>query len=181
MAHVDKCTQAEYANLGHIVILPSSFEGRERSIYQHYQDAIKIVTKYGNADIFLTFTANHRWPKILGNLLPHQSSSDRPDLVNRVFHLKFKEILHDLLFEDILGHVAAFVHTIGFQKKGLLNAHMVFFLTDADKSRTTEDVDQLMSVEILNPQLHPVFTNTVKTDIAWPIWRAGPSACLYAE
>ena len=114
MDHIDRHAQAENVNIGH-VILPSSFEGSERNMYQHYQDAMTIVTKHGKADIFLTFIANPKWPEIVENLLPHQSASDRPDLVSCIFHMKLKA-LHDLLQEDVLGHVTADVYTIEFQK-----------------------------------------------------------------
>ena len=102
MDHIDRRAQAENVNIGHVVILPSSFEGSERNMYQHYQDAMTIVTKYGKADIFLTFTANPKWPEILENLLPHQSAR-WPDLVSCVFHLKLVVLLHDHLQKDVLG------------------------------------------------------------------------------
>ena len=162
MDHIGRRAQAEDVNIGHIVILPSSFEGSERNMYQHYQDAMTIVTKYGKPDIFLTFTANTKWPEVLENLLPHQAASDRPDIVSRVFHLKLKELLYDLLHRHVLGHVSAFVYTIEFQKRGLPHAHMVLFLTDPDKPRTTEDVDHLVSAEIPHPHLQPQFHDTVK-------------------
>ena len=128
MDHIGRRAQAEDANIGHVVILPSCFEGSERNMYQHYQDAMTIVTKYGKPDIFLTFTANPKWPEILENLLPHQSASDRPDLVSRVFHLKLNELLHDLSQEDVLGCGTAYVYTIEFQKRGLHMHTWCFFL-----------------------------------------------------
>ena len=121
-----------------------------------------IVRQYGKPDIFLTCTANPNWPEILDNLLPNQSGSDRPDIVSRVFHLKLKELLHDLLERNALGHVSAFVYTVEFQNRGLPHAHIVLFLADADKPRTSEDVDRLVSTEIPDPQLLPDFHDTVK-------------------
>ena len=162
MDHIGRRAQAEDVNIGRIVILPSSFEGSQRSMYQKYQDAMTIVTKLGKPDIFLTMTANPRWPEIQDNLLPHQNACDRPDIVSRVFHLKLKELLHDLIQQNVLGQVNAYVYTIEFQKRGLPHAHMVLFLADADKPRTTEDVDRLVSAEIPDPQLHPDFHDTVK-------------------
>ena len=130
MDHIERRAHAEDANVGCIVILPSSFEGSQRNMYQKSQDAMKIVTKYGKPDIFLTITANPRWPDIQDNLLPHQSANDRPDIVSCVFNLKLKELLCDLLERDILGHVTAYVYTIEFQKRGLPHAHMVLFLAN---------------------------------------------------
>ena len=162
MDHLGRRAQAENVTVGRIVILPSSVEGSQRNMYQKYQDAMTIVTKHGKPDIFLTMTANPKWPEIQENLLPHQYASDRPDIVSRVFTLKLKELLDDLLERHVLGHITAFVYTIEFQKRGLPHAHMVLFLADADKPRTAQDVDYLVSAEIPDPQVQPEFHETVK-------------------
>ena len=162
MDHIEKCAQAEDVNACCNVILPSSFDGSQRNMYQKYQDAMTIVTKHGKPDIFLTMTANPRWPQSEENLRPHQNASDRPDIVSRVFNLKLKELLDDLLERHKCGHVTAFVYTIECQKIGLPHAHMVLFLVDADKPWTAEVVDQLVSAEIPDPQVHKQFHDTVK-------------------
>ena len=162
MDHLGRRAQAEDVNVGRIIILPSSFEGSQRNMYQKYQDAMTIVTKHGKPDIFLTLTANPKWPEIQENLLPHQTASARPDIVSRVFNLKLKELLNDVLESHVLGHVTAYVYTIEFQKRGLPHAHMVLFLADADKPRTTHNVDQLVSAESPDPHLQPEFHDTVK-------------------
>ena len=50
---------------------------------QHCQDALAINRHFRGADFFLTMTANPNWPEIKEALLPGQSPSDRPDLVDR--------------------------------------------------------------------------------------------------
>ena len=142
MDHEQQRANDEDVNVGRIVILPSTFQGSQRNMYQKFQDAMTIVTKYGKPDIFLTITANPNWPEIQENLLPHQCSNDRP--FSRVFLMKLKELLKDLLERNVLGKVVAFVYTIEFQKRGLPHAHIILFLTDADKPRTAEDVDRLV-------------------------------------
>eukprot|EP00795_Rhopilema_esculentum_P011162 gene11162-20059_t len=131
-------------------------------MYQNYQDAMTIVTKYGKPDIFLTMTANPNWPEVRENLLPHQTGNDRPDVISRVFHLKLKELLCDLLRRNVLGNVVAYVYTIEFQKRGLPHVHMVLFLSDADKPHAAEDVDRLVSAEIPDPEQFPDFHEVVK-------------------
>ncbi|XP_065061666.1 uncharacterized protein LOC135688676 [Rhopilema esculentum] len=126
--HIHRRAEAEDANVGRIVILPSTFQGSPRNMQQNYQDAMTIVTKFGKPDIFLTMTANPNWPEVRENLLPHQTANDRPDVISRVFHLKLKELLCDLLERNVLGHVVAYVYTIELQKRGLPHAHMVVFL-----------------------------------------------------
>ena len=86
---------AEDRNLraGRITILPSTFIGSPRQMHQKYQDAMAVVAKLGKPDLFLTFTCNPKWPEITDNLLPAQNASDRPDLVSRVFKMKFDACL----------------------------------------------------------------------------------------
>jgi len=84
-------------NVGRRIILPSSFAGGPRQMYQLYQDAMAIVSRFGKPDLFVTFTCNPKWPEITRELLPHQSAVDRPDLTAHVFHMKLQELLKDLL------------------------------------------------------------------------------------
>lgn len=85
-------------------------------MHQMYQDAMAIVRRFGKPDLFITFTCNPKWPDIERNLLSGQTSTDRPDLVARVFHLKLKELLKDITEQNVFGKVIAFVYTIEFQK-----------------------------------------------------------------
>eukprot|EP00794_Sanderia_malayensis_P002203 gene2203-biopygen1972 len=121
---------------------------------QNYQDAMTIVRKHGKPDIFLTFTANPNWQDVLDNLLPNQTPQDRPDIVTRVFHLKFKELLCDILDLNFFGKVVAYVYTVEFQKCGLPHTHMIISLAHEDKPRTPADVDRIISAEIPDENTH---------------------------
>ena len=48
-------------------------------------------------DLFITFTCNPKWKEIQENLMPRQTSWDRPDIVCRVFK-KLDEFL-DYLYK----------------------------------------------------------------------------------
>ena len=78
------------------VILPSSFIGGARNMFQLCQDSLAIGSFFNKIDLFVTITANPKWPEIMDALLPGQTPSDCPDLVARVFNLKVKAILHDI-------------------------------------------------------------------------------------
>ena len=162
MDHVKSRANEENVNVGHILILPSTFQGSQRNMYQKFQNAMTMVTKFGKPDIFLTITANPNWPEIQENLLPHQCSNERPDIVSRFFQMKHKEHLRDLLERDILGQVVAYVYTIEFQKRGLPHAHIILFLADADKPRKPDHIDRLVSAEMPDPLLQPHYHGTVK-------------------
>ena len=93
--HLENAANERQLRAGNVVVLPSTFSGSPRNMHQLYLDAMALVAKQGKPDLFLTFTCNPKWPEILDNLKPSQTTSDRPDLVARVFKLKmdaFKKI-----------------------------------------------------------------------------------------
>ena len=77
-----------------------------------------IVCRYGKPDLFITFTCNPKWPEIEDCLFPNQTSSDRPDIVARVFKLKLKSFLNDIYYSQkpIFGKMCAIIYVIEWQK-----------------------------------------------------------------
>jgi len=120
-------------NIGRRIILPSSFTGGPRQMYQLYQDAMSIVSHFGKPDLFITFTCNPKWPEITRELLPNQNAADRPDLTARVFHIKLQKLLKDLNINHWFGKVIAYVYVVEFQKRGLPHAHILLILALEDK------------------------------------------------
>lgn len=133
---------------GNPIILPASFSGSPRNMYQLYLDAMAIVRKHGRPDFFITFTANPQWPEIQESLLPHQTAADRPDLVARVFWIRLQALLRNLTKLHFLGRAKAWSWVIEFQKRGLLHAHILLILLPSDRIRTAEDVDKYVAAEI---------------------------------
>ena len=84
------------SELGRSIILPSSYTGSPRQMFELYQDAMGIVRKYGKPDLFITFTCNPQWEEITSALLLNYKASVRPDLIVRVFRLKLRELLSDI-------------------------------------------------------------------------------------
>ena len=134
--------------VGRPVVLPSSFSGGTRAMQQNYQDAMAIVRGCGKPDYFLTFTASPTWPEIADNLAPGDTAANRPDLVARVFHLKFKAFLAVLLEQHVLGVAEGYAWTIEFQKRGLPHAHLLLIMRSADKPRTATDIDRVVCAEL---------------------------------
>jgi hypothetical protein len=97
------------SSIGQRIILPSSFTGGPRYLYQNYQDSIAICRKYGCPDLFVTFTSNATWPKIMEALssIPGQQPSDRPDIVNRVFKMKLNILMDDIKKREFFGPINA--------------------------------------------------------------------------
>lgn len=107
----------DMSQVGKRYILPSSFIGGPRHMAQLYQDALSIVRKLGKPDLFITFTCNPKWEEITAALNPGQYASDRPDLVTRVFKLKLKCLIDDLVDKQVLGKVIGRIHVIEYQKR----------------------------------------------------------------
>ncbi|EEC69243.1 hypothetical protein OsI_38264 [Oryza sativa Indica Group] len=97
------------SSIGQRIILPASFTGGPRYLYQNYQDSIAICRKYGCLDLFLTFTSNSAWPEIREALasIPGQQPSNRPDIVNRVFKMKLNILMDDIKKHKFFGPINA--------------------------------------------------------------------------
>ncbi|KAL4619591.1 hypothetical protein ACB092_06G090900 [Castanea dentata] len=106
---------------------------------------MSLVQKFGKPDLCITITCNPGWEEIQNELLPIQTTQDRPDLLARVFKSKFEELKDDIVVK-------------GFQKRGLPHAHMLTILDEDDKLHNPEDYDRVVKAEILckeeQPQLH---------------------------
>jgi Helitron helicase-like domain at N-terminus len=98
----------DMAQMGKHIILPATHPGSSRHMYQLFQDSMAITRHCGKPDIFLTMTANPSWPEIKDNVFSydddndhpdrpkHQTASDRPDIVARVFAQKIKAMLKNI-------------------------------------------------------------------------------------
>jgi hypothetical protein len=80
--------------------------------------------------------------------LPHQKPNDRPYLISRVFRLKLKELMDDVLKKQVLGKVIGQVYVVEFQKRGLPHAHILLILDPIDKPQCSADFDKIVSAEI---------------------------------
>ena len=64
----------DHRNVGHRIILPSTFTGGPRYMHKRQEDAMTYVRKYGQPDLFITMACNPNWPEIKDNLLPGQKA-----------------------------------------------------------------------------------------------------------
>ncbi|XP_035829924.1 uncharacterized protein LOC118479488 [Helianthus annuus] len=91
--------------IGQRIVLPATFTGSPRYMVQNYQDAMALCRAFGNPDLFVTFTANPKWPEIedMVSLIPGQKSHERADVVSRVFKLKLSFLIEDIMKKQIFG------------------------------------------------------------------------------
>ena len=79
---------------------------------------MSILRVQGKPDLFVTITTNPNWIEIQNELLPHETSNDRPDLITRVFNLNHKALIEDIVNKNILGLCIAHLYAIEWQKRG---------------------------------------------------------------
>lgn len=84
---------ADTAEIGNSVILPSSYVGSPRHMQEYIQDAMTFVREYGRPCLFITFTCNPKWQEITSLLLPGQNAIHRHDITARVFKQKLKSLI----------------------------------------------------------------------------------------
>ncbi|KAL0311961.1 UNVERIFIED_CONTAM: hypothetical protein Sradi_5595400 [Sesamum radiatum] len=169
-----------HGNVGHRIVLPSSFIGSPRDMYQRYQDAMALVQVYGKPDLMLTITCNPNWVEIKRELKRGQTPQDRPDLLTRVFRGKFEEFKKDIVDRGVLGKVRAYTYVIEYQKRGLPHGHMLVIFENSDKLRTPEDFDQVVRAEIpLKEEEHALYEAVMKHMIHGPCGHYNPqSPCM---
>ena len=182
---------------GSRILLPASFTSSPRFQLASYQDAIAITARYGKPDMFITMTCNPKWKEIADNLAPGQTATDRPDIVARVFRMKFNELKKDILERGLFGRATAHVFIYEWQKRGLPHVHFLLTLHADDKPRTAANgessipflslffslVDRLISAELPEPGesieeivlFERVSTHMIHRDcsVGSPCWRNG--------
>ena len=168
-------TDGNPQNVGQRIILPSTYYGGPRYMFEKQQDAMSYVRKFGRPDLFITVTTNPCWDEITSNLLAGQQPHDRPDLIVRVFRLKMKKMLH-LIKNNCFGKLLAWLYNIEFQKRGLPHAHMLLWL-HPDSKIHPDMIDDIVSAEIPNKETDPHLADlVVKNMIHGPCGVINPSA-----
>ena len=171
-AHAD----ANLADLGQRFILPSSYIGSSRNMFQLYQDSLALARYFSKPDFFLTITANPNWEEIKRELLPGQKPKDRPDLIARVFCEKVHIILQKIK-SGVLGKHVGHVYTIEFQKRGLPHVHILIFLAPESRVYDPAMIDKVISAQIPDPQTHPrLHALVTKMMVHNPCGAANPNA-----
>ena len=91
---------------------------------------------------------NPTWPEVIQKCAMGRKGRDRIDVVTRVFKLKLKELLVDVVNKGMLGKVAAWMYTVEWQKRGLPHAHILLIFTPEFKLRGPADYDAVISAEL---------------------------------
>ncbi|KAG3166565.1 hypothetical protein PC128_g19681 [Phytophthora cactorum] len=148
---------------------------------QQYYDLMAIVRQFGKPDLFITVTTNPKWPEIQDSFLPGQTASDRPDIVARVFKMKLKALLENIVKNRVFGGLQAYVYVIEFQKRGLPQAHILVILSGDSKPRSSADYDRFVCAEIPDHETNPELFETVSTCMIYGPCGAGINSPCVGE
>jgi hypothetical protein len=120
--------ETDPSNVGKKIVLPASFTGSRRYMFNNCQDAMAICKKYGYPDLFVTITCNSNWREIQDFLKPRNlKASDRPDIVCRVFKMKLDRLMDDFKKEQIFGPVDAGTYNKNYYSFQFLSNIFIFF------------------------------------------------------
>ena len=136
------------------VFLPSSFPNSPRYYHNLYLDAVALPRRFGKPDLFITMTANPAWREISESIPVGSHWTHHPDVVARVFYLKFKAMMDVVVKKKLFGEVLAFVWRIEWQARGMPHVHILIILKN--KIIAPRHIDDIVWAEIPCPILHPV-------------------------
>ena len=153
----DAIQAGDLSNVGTPVILPATVTGSKRYMHKRLQDALTLTSRFCKPDLFITMTANPKWSEIQDQLPAGFSPQSRPDIVNRVFHLKKSKLIKLIEKDQVFGKLRAYTYTIEFQKRGLPHCHLLVFLEWPSRETITPSfLDDVISAEI------PPITSSVR-------------------
>jgi hypothetical protein len=162
-----KCAiEDQIYNAGNVVdasvpmVLPGTFVGSAKWYHMLYLDALTLPQRFHCPDLFITFTCNPKWAEIQRELPLGQCYRDHPDIVARVFWLKFKAMMADIVEHKIFGEVQGFVWRIEWQARGLPHVHLLIILVTP--IRTVRAIDSVVSAEVPDPAMFPELYCIVK-------------------
>ncbi|XP_072078076.1 uncharacterized protein [Arachis hypogaea] len=140
--------EANAVATGQRIILPSSFTGGPRYMFNNCKDAFAICKYVGYPSYFITITCNPEWDEIK-RLLKDTGLKveDRPDIVSRI-HIKLNELIMDFKQGKFFGKISAYVCTVEFQKYGLPHAYIQLFMDPNHTPKSPDQIDKLISAEI---------------------------------
>ncbi|CAK5068760.1 unnamed protein product [Meloidogyne enterolobii] len=96
------------------------FRGSRQYYQKQYAACMTICREIGSIDLLITYTMDPAAPELDNILLEHQTWSDRPMEVCRIFIDKLAELVKDITEREVLGPVKGWFHSLEHQKRFLL-------------------------------------------------------------
>ncbi|BAH91022.1 Os01g0300400 [Oryza sativa Japonica Group] len=123
-------------------------------LFPYGEDGFHKDLRFGCPHLFITLTCNASWSEITQALalIPRQHSSDRLDIVDRVFQMKLRIFIDDITKYQFFGPISGVVYTIEFQKRGLPHVHIIVWL-EKDGPLDVDWIDAFISAQLPDPSV----------------------------
>ncbi|XP_074349564.1 uncharacterized protein LOC141689212 [Apium graveolens] len=150
--------------IGKNVILPATHTGSQRYMNQYFKDFLAICRTIGHPSLFLTMKCNTQWPEIkqMMEYLLGVDVANKPDVIAIVFKLKLDQLLDLIKKKNYFGKCIGVLHVIEFQKHGLPHRHMLIWLHLQSRPQNMQQIDELISSEILDKNMDHIGYNVVQ-------------------
>lgn len=149
-------------DIGQRVILPATYTGSPRHMYEYAQDGLTYVKNYGRPDLFLTMTMDPSCAEVKSQLFDGQAPYERHDIIARVFKQKLTKLINLITKDEIYGPVRCWMYAVEWQKRGLPHAHILIWLV---KKLQPTDIDKIISAELPNPNTDPELFEIIKKNM----------------
>ena len=115
-----------------------------------------IVREKGKPHLFITMTCNPKHPLIVKALPRGASSSDRPDIVLRVFRQQVIQLTKILVEGKVPGWetTKGLILVVEFQKRGLPHVHLLIIL-NRNNPISAQEIEKYATAEIPDSVSHP--------------------------
>ncbi|GJY45173.1 DNA helicase [Tanacetum coccineum] len=108
---------------------------------------------------------------------PLLTTTDRADIVDRVFEMKVQQFVRYLRDAQPFGKTVAVLYTIEFQKRGLPHCHTLLWIHDSARVHRDEDIDLYICAELPSKDTDPeCYTIVSELMMHGPCGLAYPSA-----
>jgi len=173
--------QQDGERIGRGILLNDGFVGSPRYMHTKYAQCMTSCRALGRPTFFITFTCNPKWKEIVDALLPGQDARDRPDLLSRVFEIKYRRFLVLLTKLGVFGRYAGHVSVTEFQKRGLPHVHLILWLHKCDRPMSAQDYDKWISSEIPPENAAELRRLVLEFNVHGPCGPANPESLCMSE
>ena len=132
-----------------IIILSISYIDNSRYMKTRKQNALALIKDLEKSTFFLIFICNLDWFEFERDLSASVSIENRSNLIARVFQLKLKKLLRDLIERHMLEKIKTHTYVIEFQKRNLFHAY-ILIIAHLDDDITQNNIDDVVQIIISN-------------------------------
>ena len=143
-----------------IIVLFFSHVDSSRYMKVKKQNAFALIRIFDKSTFFIIFTCNSEWKKLKKDLSFEIVSINRSDFVARIFQLKLRKLMKNLIERHVLDEMKIHIYVIEFQKRDLSHAHILIIVVSKNDVNS-DNVDDAMKTLISNSNVNKEFYDLI--------------------